>query len=199
MLQRFLAQHPLATLVATTSQGLTAHHLPLRSQLTGADSGVLRGHIARANTLWRELAAGAPVLAIFTGPDAYVSPAWYPSRREHGKVVPTWNYSAVHIGGSIRFIQDASWLRALVTQLTDTYEEGRAERWRVSDAPADYLESMLAAIVGFEITVTRVVGKFKGSQNRSAADRAEVAAALRSEGRDADEIGQLVPPWLVPP
>ena len=194
MLQRFLAQHPLATLVATTAQGLTAHHLPLRSRLTGADRGVLRGHIARANTLWRELADGAAVLAIFTGPDAYVSPAWYPSRREHGKVVPTWNYSAVHIGGSISFIQDAAWLRALVTELTDTYEEGRAERWRVSDAPADYLESMLAAIVGFEITVTRVVGKFKGSQNRPAADRAEVAAALRREGRDAAEVVQLVPP-----
>jgi len=194
VLQRFLAQHPLATLVATTSQGLTAQHLPLCSQLTGADSGVLRGHIARANTLWRELADGAPVLAIFTGPDAYVSPLWYPSRREHGKVVPTWNYSAVHLGGTIRFIQDPCWLRALVTELTDTYEQGRTERWRVSDAPGDYLESMLAAIVGFEITVTRIVGKFKGSQNRPAVDRAQVAAALRSEGRDADEVAQLVPP-----
>jgi len=156
--------------------------------------GVVECHLARANPHWKELAEGNEALMIFHGPEGYVTPNWYPSKSEHGKVVPTWNYSAVHVGGGIRFIQDAAWLRALVTELTDTYEEGRAERWRVSDAPADYLESMLAAIVGFEITVTRVVGKFKGSQNRSAADRAEVAAALRSEGRDADEVVQLVPP-----
>jgi|HubBroStandDraft_1064217.scaffolds.fasta_scaffold56595_2 transcriptional regulator len=194
VLQRFLAQHPLATLAAMTPQGLSAHHLPLRAQLSGADSGVLRGHIARANTLWRELADGTPVLAIFTGPDAYVSPVWYPSRAQHGKVVPTWNYAAVHVDGTIRFIHEEAWLRQLVTELTDTYEAGRADRWRVSDAPADYIEAMLAAIVGFEITITRIVAKFKGSQNRPAADRAAVAAALRAEGRNADEVAQLAPP-----
>jgi transcriptional regulator len=193
MLQAFLERHPLATLVAVTARGLTANHIPLRSQLSGAGSGVLRGHIARANSLWRELSAGAAVLAIFTGADSYVSPAWYPARREHGKVVPTWNYATVHVSGNIRFIEDTAWLRQFVTSLTDVHERGLADRWQVSDAPAEYIDAMLRAIVGFEITVTGVIAKFKGSQNRSAADRAGVAAALRAAGRGPDAIAELAP------
>ena len=114
VLQGFVEQHPLATLVAMTPQGLTANHIPLQSQLAAAGGGVLRGHIARANSLWRELSPDAPVLAIFSGADAYISPNWYASKVEHGKVVPTWNYAAVHVKGSIRFIEDASWLRSFV-------------------------------------------------------------------------------------
>ena len=193
VLQAFVAQHPLATLVAVTTHGLTAHHIPLRSQLSREGGGVLHGHIARANSLWRDLAADAPVLAIFTGADSYVSPIWYPSKREHGKVVPTWNYSTVHVNGNIRFIEDAAWLRQFVTSLTDLYEQGNRERWHVSDAPPDYIDGMLRAIVGFEITVTGVVAKFKGSQNRPAADRAAVGAALRAAGRNATEVAELAP------
>jgi transcriptional regulator len=193
VLQAFIERHPLASLVAVTAEGLTANHVPLRAQLAAAGGGVLRGHIARANALWRALAPDTGVLAIFTGSDSYISPSWYPSNREHGKVVPTWNYATVHIHGSIRFIDDASWLRAFVAALTDAHEAGRAGRWHVSDAPADYIDGMLRAIVGFEITVERIVGKFKGSQNRSAADRAAVAAALRAAGRTAEEVTEIAP------
>jgi transcriptional regulator len=193
VLQAFVAQHPLATLVAASGAGLSANHLPLRSELTSAGSGVLRGHIARANSLWRELAPGAAVLAIFTGPDSYISPNWYPSKQEHGKVVPTWNYATVHVHGTITFTHDAVWLRDLVTELTRVNEQGQPHPWQVSDAPADYIEGMLRAIVGFEITVTRIEAKFKGSQNRSVADRMAVDAALRSAGRSAEDVAQIVP------
>jgi transcriptional regulator len=133
------------------------------------------------------------VLAVFTGADSYVSPAWYPSKREHGKVVPTWNYAAVHVSGRIRFIEESSWLRELVGSLTDAHERGRAKPWRVSDAPADYIDAMLRAIVGFEIEISDVVGKFKGSQNRPAVDRAAVREALLEGGRSADDVAELVP------
>ena len=193
VLQAFAERHAFATLVAVTGAGLTANHLPLIPRLSPDGTGVLRGHIARANSLWRELEDAAPVLAIFDGAHSYVSPSWYPSKHEHGKAVPTWNYAAVHVSGHIRFIEDAVWLRQFVTSLTDIHEEGRTHRWHVSDAPSDYIEAMLRAIVGLEIAVTRVVGKFKGSQNRSPADRAGVAAALRAAGRTPEEIAEIAP------
>jgi transcriptional regulator len=193
VLQAFVEHHPLATVVAVTSAGLVANHIPLMAEFSRQGGGVLRGHIARANSLWRELPDGGAVLAIFDGADSYVSPRWYPSKREHGKVVPTWNYATVHVNGNIRFIEDAAWLGELVTSLTDVHERGRADRWHVSDAPRDYIDAMLRAIVGLEISVTRIVGKFKGSQNRPAADRAAVAAALRAEGRSAEEIAEIAP------
>jgi transcriptional regulator len=192
VLQAFVAQHPLATLVADTTQGLTANHLPLLWHVTDEGARTLRGHIARGNTLWRELRAGAGVLAIFTGAQHYVSPMWYPSKREDGKVVPTWNYAAVHVRGHIRFFDDAAWLRGLVESLTDLHEKGHAPRWQVSDAPASYIDAMLRAIVGFEIAVTGIEGKFKSSQNRSEADRAGVAAALVDSGLSPPEISELV-------
>ena len=194
VLQGFVEQHPLATLVAMTPQGLTANHIPLQSQLAAAGGGVLRGHVARANSLWRELSPDAPVLAIFSGADAYISPNWYASKAEHGKVVPTWNYAAVHVSGRIRFIEDAAWLRGFVAALTDTYEAKHTRPWHVSDAPPDYIEGMLRAIIGFEIQIAGIAGKFKGSQNRAAADRAGVDAALRSAGRNSDDLAELVPP-----
>ena len=193
VLRAFVERHPLATLVAMTAQGLTANHVPLRSQLSAEGGGILRGHIARANSLWRELKPESEVLAIFTGAEGYVSPNWYPSKREQGRVVPTWNYATVHVKGSITFIEDASWLRELVGWLTEEHERGRPDRWHVSDAPADYIEGMLRAIVGFEIRVSSIVGKFKGSQNRSAADRVGVDAALRAAGRSSAEVTELLP------
>ncbi len=193
VLQAFLERHPLATLVAKTAAGLTAHHVPMRAQLAAGGGGVLRGHIARANTLWPELEPDAEVLAIFTGADSYVSPNWYPSKAEHGKVVPTWNYAAVHVGGGIRFIEDAEWLRGFVGSLTEAHEQGRPHPWHVRDAPADYITGMLRAIVGFEIRVSSIVGKFKGSQNREPADRSAVQSALRAAGRSEEELLELVP------
>jgi len=192
VLQALIKRHPLGTLVAVTSDGLTANHIPMQATLEAGGRGRLRGHIARANTLWRELAADAAVLAIFTGADRYVSPTWYPSKQEHGKAVPTWNYATVHLKGTIRFIEDAVWLREFVTELTEVYEQGRPNRWHVSDAPPDYMEAMLRAIVGFEIEVTSVVGKFKGSQNRAVGDREGVRSAIKSEREPPTELTEVI-------
>jgi transcriptional regulator len=166
--------HPLAVLVTAGADGPEADHVPLQYD---AATGTLRGHVARANPLWRQ-ADGQPVLAVFRGPEAYVSPSWYPSKAEHHKVVPTWNYAVVHAHGTLRAVDDADWLRQLVGDLTDRHEAGRPAPWSVSDAPQDYIAQMLRAIVGVEITLTRLEGKWKVSQNRSAADRDGVAAAL---------------------
>jgi len=183
---RLLVTHPLATLVWQSTDGLTAEHLPLlldRGEHDGPH-GTLRGHVARANPVWRE-AAGAAMMAVFQGPQAYVTPSWYPSKAATAKVVPTWNYAVVQARGKLRVTEDATWLRALVGRLTDTHEATRAQRWQVDDAPPDYIEQMLRAIVGIEIELTSLQSKWKLSQNRSAADRAGVAAGLDSLGTDA--------------
>jgi transcriptional regulator len=183
---QLLAAHPLATLVWQSSTGLTAEHLPLMLDRGPHDGpqGTLRGHVARANPVWRE-AAGAAVMAAFQGPQAYVSPSWYPSKAETAKVVPTWNYAVVHVHGPLRVIEDAAWLRALVGRLTDVHEATLTQRWQVGDAPADYIAQMLAAIVGIEIPITRWQGKWKLSQNRSTADRTGVAEGLEALPQDA--------------
>jgi transcriptional regulator len=178
---QLLQLHPLATVAWTSGDGLTAEHLPLMWERGEGDGtqGTLRGHVARANPVWRE-AAGAEVLAVFQGPQAYITPSWYPSKAETAKVVPTWNYAVVHMRGQLHITEDAAWLRALVERLTDTHEAAHARRWQVGDAPADYIEQMLRAIVGIEIEVTRAQGKWKVSQNRGASDRAGVATGLDS-------------------
>jgi transcriptional regulator len=168
-----LRERPLATLVIATPDGPTADLIPLEFDDA---ANTLRGHVARANPLWRQ--AGAPALAVFTGPEAYVSPGWYPSKREHGKVVPTWNYTMVQARGTLVAVDDAAWLRALVGRLTEHHERLQTEPWSVADAPDDYVQQMLRAIVGIEIPLTSLVGKWKVSQNRSAADRAGVAQGL---------------------
>jgi len=144
-------------------------------------------HMARANAQWRSIAPGAKALLVVGGPQAYISPSWYAAKREHGKVVPTWNYSSVHLTGTVSVIEDPGWLRAAVTHLTDVHERGRPEPWQVSDAPADYIEKMLRGIVGLELRVERVEGKAKLSQNRSEEDRRGVVAGL-GEGPVADAI-----------
>jgi transcriptional regulator len=199
VLRAFVARHPLATLVANTTEGLTANHIPMLWINAEDGSSVLRGHIARANTLWRLLEPGAGVLAIFSGAQHYVSPRWYASKHEDTRVVPTWNYAAVHLRGYIRFIDGASWLRGMVELLTDIHEEtsshegADAARWNVSDAPESYIASMLRAIIGFEISVVDIEGKFKGSQNRPMADRRNVADRLRTEGLSSSQLAELLP------
>jgi transcriptional regulator len=178
LLRELIRRHPLATLVSQRPEGLYADHVPL---IVDGTLATLRGHVARANPVWREVAAGAPVLAIFQGPDHYVSPGWYPAKAEHGKVVPTWNYVVVHVRGSIAWREDAPWLRAFLDTLTDGQEAGRTEPWQVADAPSTYIDRMLKAIVGFEIAITSLTGKWKLGQNRSAADRAGIAAGLAGE------------------
>ncbi len=148
----------------------------------------LVGHLARANAHWRRIVDGSPALAIVTGPDAYVSPSWYAAKAEHGKVVPTWNYSVVHLRGSVVVHDDAAWVRSLVTRLTDRHESPRDEPWAVSDAPDDYIDKNLRPIVGVELVVESVEAKAKLSQNRSDADRAGVAAGLTADGRDPSRL-----------
>jgi transcriptional regulator len=167
---------PLATLVIATPDGPTADLIPLEYVAEGGAHGTLRGHVARANPLWKH--AGVQALAVFTGPDAYVSPNWYPSKREHGKVVPTWNYTMVQARGALRAVDDAPWLRALLGRLTDHHEAAQARPWSVNDAPEDFVQQTLRAIVGIEIELVSLVGKWKVSQNRSAADRRGVADGL---------------------
>ena len=191
---QLVASQPLATLVWASADGLGAEHLPLLWDRGSGDGahGTLRGHVARANPVWRE-AAQAEVLAVFHGPQAYVSPSWYPSKATNPKVVPTWNYVVAHLHGRLRIVEDPRWLRTLVSRLTDTHEASRAGRWQLSDAPADYIEQMLRAIVGIEIEVTRLRAKCKASQNRSASDRAGVADGLGSLHSDT---GRELAAWV---
>jgi transcriptional regulator len=169
-----------ATLV---TEGLEANHLPM---LLG--DGVLRGHVARANAVWKQ--GDGPALGIFLGEHAYVSPNWYPSKSATGKAVPTWNYITVHARGTIKWIQDADWLHAHVSSLSDTHEAIQPKPWAVGDAPASYVDALLRAIVGFELTIEMLEGKWKLSQNRDAADRDGVRDGLLREGR-ADIAGLM--------
>jgi transcriptional regulator len=177
-----IRQARLGTLVTIGEGGLEASHVPMLVDPDPRPFGTLLGHVARANPQWRTAAADAEALAIFLGPDGYVSPSWYPTKRESGKVVPTWNYVAVHATGLLRFHEDPEWLLALVTRLTQAHEAPRAEPWSVSDAPKDYIAGMLRAIVGFELPIARLAGKWKMSQNRSPPDRAGVIEGLAREG-----------------
>jgi len=190
-LHALMREHPLATLVSVRSDGPTADHVPLEFD---AATRTLRGHVARANPLWRE-AAGKAVLAVFCGPQAYVTPSWYPSKATMHKVVPTWNYTVVHAHGRLQAVEDAPWLHDLVSRLTRHHEAPRAQPWAVSDAPDDYVQQMLRAIVGIQIPVDRLVGKWKVSQNRSADDRQGVARGLAEEAHhpQAVAMARLVP------
>ncbi len=184
VLQAAIRAHPFATLASLGPEGIVADHLPLQ---LSADGTRLLGHVARANPLW-EAAADREVLAIFHGPQAYVSPSWYPSKREHGKAVPTWNYVVVHARGRLTAIDDPLRLRPLLEDLVDRHEGAFAEPWRVGDAPSDYIEKMLAAIVGIEVAISALEGKWKTSQNQPDANRAGVVAGLRrsdTEGTSA--------------
>ena len=181
VLHQHIRAHPLAALVVVTGDGLDANHIPLEIDPDPAPFGTLRGHVARANPVWKQ-AHDTPALAIFQGPSTYISPAWYPTKQETSKVVPTWNYAVVHAHGTIRFIDDRTWLRAFVERLTDRHESTRPEPWKVTDAPADYIEKQLGAIIGLEIPITRLVGKWKVSQNRPAQDRDGAAEGLLREG-----------------
>jgi transcriptional regulator len=192
VLHAFIERHPLGALVAMTAGGLTADHIPMRIKQGRSAAGRLCGHVARANAVWRTLEPDAPVLVIFGGADSYITPSWYAAKAETGKVVPTWNYSVVHAHGRIRFIDDAAWVDAFVRELTNAHESARDPPWHVTDAPSDYVGAMVKAIVGFEIEVDRLVGKFKANQNRDARDREGVAAGLRASGIATDLIEELV-------
>lgn len=179
-LDGLIRAYPFATVVThPEAAGLDANHLPLELV-----DGRLHGHVARGNELARM--DGAETLAIFQGPQGYVSPNWYPTKHETGREVPTWNYAVVHVHGRLRVIEDAAWLRALLERLTDRHEAGQPQPWHVDDAPADHVEKMLHAIVGIEIAVERIVGKFKLSQNHPERNRLGVIAGLRRRNGGSD-------------
>jgi transcriptional regulator len=192
VLQAFIAAHPLAALVTHTAEGLTANHIPMTWRPRPGTPGVLRGHVARANRIWELVPADARVLVIFSGADHYLTPSWYPDKRLHGKVVPTWNYAVVHAHGTIRFSDERDVRLERVRELTERQEAPREHPWQVSDAPPEFLESMLKRIMAFEIALTRLVGKFKASQHRAAAERDAVCAALRAEGVAPADLEELV-------
>lgn len=182
----------LATLVTATAEGLMATPLPLLLDETEGPHGTLYGHLARANPQGR-LPATAEALAMFTGPDAYVTPSWYATKRETGRVVPTWNYVAVHAYGTLELFDDADRLLNLVRRLTERHEAGRPMPWSVADAPEDFIRAQLRGIVGLRLQISRIEGKCKASQNRPAADREGVAAGLAASDRPADrEMATLV-------
>ena len=191
-LHALMRARPFATLVSSGALGLYATHLPtvLRDD---APFGVIECHLARANPHWKDVAAGNEALMIFQGPDAYVTPNWYPSKAEHGKVVPTWNYAVVHAYGRPAVMQERDWLLRHVTELTAQQESGEAQPWLTSDAPPAFIDVMLRGIVGFRFDIARLEGKWKMSQNREMKDRAGVVQGLgaRGEGDDA-EVAALV-------
>ena len=190
VMHELLRAHPLGLLITLSGGELQANSIPFMIDAARGPHGTLVAHVARANPLWRE-AALTPVLAVFQGPQAYVSPSGYASKAEHGKVVPTWNYVMVQARGRLRAIEDPQELHALVSRLTDTHERRRAAPWAVSDAPADYVEATLRAIVGIEIPIESLSGKWKVSQNRSAADREGVARLLEREPGGAAMAAQV--------
>jgi transcriptional regulator len=181
----------LVTLVTLMPDGLIASHVPMLLDPTPAPYGTLLGHVARPNKQAKGAVAGTEALAIFQGPDAYITPSWYETKRQTGKVVPTWNYVTVHAYGTIEFFNDADRLLDIVTRLTDREEARRAEPWAVTDAPTDFIDVMLKGIVGFALPITRLEGKWKMSQNRPAEDRVGVVAGLIADARD--DVAALIP------
>jgi transcriptional regulator len=186
-LHALMQAHPLATLVRMGPDGLVADVMPLEFVADAGAHGTLRGHVARANPLWRE-AQGQPVLLVFHGPQGYVSPGWYPTKAEHGKVVPTWNYAVVQARGTLRAIEDAGWLRTELGRLSARHEAAVGGSWTLDDAPADFTEKLLGAIVGIEIPIASLEGKFKLSQNQPAVNRDGVEAGLEAVGASATAL-----------
>lgn len=173
--------YPLGLLVTAGAGGLTANPIPFLLDDSGSH-GVLRAHLARANPQGQDLVAAEECLVVFQGPQGYVTPSWYASKREHGRVVPTWNYATVHAWGRPRVIEDADWLRRQIADLTALREAPRTEPWAVADAPEPFVTAQVRGIIGIEISITRTEGKWKMSQNRPEADRHGVIAGLRADG-----------------
>lgn len=183
--------HPLGLLITAGGSGLIANPVPFHLDAEAAEKGVLRLHLARANGQWRDIEAGAPVLAVFQGANSYVTPSWYKTKQETGKVVPTWNYAIVQVRGNARVVDDADWLRAQIDAITGQQEGQRDKPWAVQDAPEDFIRAQLKGIIGVEIEITTLEGKWKVSQNRPVADREGVAQGL-SAGSGQEDMIELV-------
>jgi transcriptional regulator len=182
VLHDLISRQSLATLIVIGSKGLNANHIPMHLSRTQGPFGTLRGHVSRSNPVWKEVDLSVEALAIFSGPDAYITPNWYATRRETGQAVPTWNYVVAHAYGPMRVIEDPAWLRSHVEELTRHKESGFPEPWTMADAPADYIARLLGGIVGLEIEVSRIEGKWKVSQNQPESNRKGVVAGLQASG-----------------
>jgi len=184
---------PLATVITLSSNGIDANHIPLHLSSTEGRFGVLRGHVARANPMWRELVQDVEALAVFHGPDSYISPSWCPTKQEHGKVVPTWNYAVVHAYGTLEIVDDPAWLLDQLQALTTKHEMAFPEPWAVSDAPSDFIEKLLGGIVGIEIAITKLKGKWKASQNQSPQNQLGIVNGLNGDGGSRElEMADLI-------
>jgi transcriptional regulator len=179
--------HPLGTLVTLSASGLIANHIPFILDTTAAPKGVLKGHLARANHQWRDRDAASEALVVFQGVERYITPSWYATKRETGKVVPTWNYVTVHVYGHLNVVADPQWLLAQISALTASQEASLDPPWAPTDAPLEFIEAQLRAIIGIEIPISRIEGKWKVSQNRPEADRMGVIEGLRERGDEASK------------
>jgi transcriptional regulator len=193
VLHRLIHDHPLGALVTMSAEGLNANHIPFRVDAARGTHGTLCAHVARGNNVWEDFSRDRESLVIFQGPDAYVTPSWYAAKKEHGKVVPTWDYAVVHVYGPLVIRDDKAWLHEFLNQLTDHHERQRPAPWKVGDAPDDYIDKLMGAIVGIEVPITKIIGKWKVSQNRPAADREGVAAGLAGSASETERaMGSLV-------
>lgn len=191
VLRAYLVEHPFAALAVKPVEGLSVDHLPLEFDASPVPEGRLLGHVARSNPLWREFESG-PALAIFSAHQAYVSPDWYESKAVDPRVVPTWNYAAVHVSGTLRFFHDVDRIVDLLARMTERFESVRPNPWQMTDVPADHIRKLVGAVVGVELAIDRIVGKWKLSQNRSREDRDGVMTGLRLEGG-----GRAVSRWPI--
>jgi transcriptional regulator len=176
--------HPLATFITSVNGEIVVNHMPFVVSTRGGEYGTLKGHLPRENPVWRALDGSLEAVAVFQGPEAYISPSWCPSKQAHGKVVPTWNYAVVHARGRPRVIEDSDWLCAHLNELTDEHESAQVAPWKVSDAPEDFIARMIDHLVGVEMPISSLLGKWKVSQNRPAEDRRGVSAGLRARSDD---------------
>jgi transcriptional regulator len=196
VLHDLIVHHPLGVLITQGESGLNANHIPFELEASASTHGILRAHVARNNPVWQLSTNGDEVLVVFQADDAYISPNWYPSKHETHQQVPTWNYRVVHAYGKITVYDDEKYVRALVGRLTKKHEANQPKPWKMSDAPRDYMEMMVKSIVGIEIEITRLIGKFKLSQNRENRDRLNAAKVLVEQGNEilGKAMLDVVPP-----
>jgi transcriptional regulator len=184
VLHALIRSHPLGAWITHNDGELLANHIPFLIDTTRGEFGTLVGHVARANSVWQSFSTTVTSMVIFQGAETYITPSWYPSKQSHGKAVPTWNYAVVHAHGMPRAIEDHDWLRAHLAQLTDTHEHNEPLPWKVSDAPRAFIDQLMNAIVGIEIPISKLVGKWKVSQNRPEPDKLGVLTGLIARGDD---------------
>jgi len=199
VLHDLIRTHPLGTWVEAGDAELVVNHIPFVLDAVHGEFGRLHGHVARANPVWRKNPGAVPGVVTFRGPQVYITPSWYPSKHEHGKAVPTWNYAIVTAHGRPRFIEDRRWLLDHLGELTDAQEASQALPWKVEDAPADFLDKLVGAIIGVEIPIERIEGKWKTNQNRPEADKLGVVAGLLGKGDDQSvSMARLVRQHVAP-